>query len=154
MNPAQVKLIGKELQLELSSEQHALYFHGLSMLPFLREGDLVIVRPVSWEDIKRGDIVTYRREDKFPTRRVLFKGPAGLSVRCDGWPEYVDDVQADDVLGRAEARCRDGSWITSSSLEWRLVALQATGRAVVREVFSTLRIIPRTLRRAKRRSLM
>lgn len=150
MNPAQAKLIGKALQLELSSEEHALYFHGLSMLPFLQEGDLVIVRPVAWADIKRGDIVTYRNEDEFPTRRVFTKDATWLSVRCDGWRKYVDDVQADDVLGRAEARCRDGRWITSSSLEWRLATLRAVGRTTARETVLALRDKLRSARRSRK----
>jgi len=148
MNPAQAKLIGKELQLELSSEERALYFHGLSMLPFLQEGDMVTVRPVAWADIKRGDIVTYRNVDKFPTRRVFTKDSTWLSVRCDGWRKFVDDVQADDVLGRAEARCRDGRWITSSSLEWRLAKLRAVGRTQAHKTVLALRDKLRSVRRS------
>ncbi len=127
------RLVGKELQLEHSSEQQALYFHGLSMLPFLQEGDLVVVKPIAWDDIKRGDIITYRNDDKFPTRRVLFKQAAQLSVRCDGWPRYADNVAVEDVLGRAEARCRNGRWITPSNFEWQLAKLRAVGRALARE---------------------
>ena len=103
------------------------------MLPFLREGDLVILKPVAWDDIRCGDIITYRNEDKFPTRRVLFKGAAQLSVRCDSWPDYVDTVDVDDVLGRAEARYRDERCIRPSGFEWRLAKQRAVGRALLRE---------------------
>lgn len=44
------RLVGKELQVKLSSAEHSLYFHGTSMLPFLREGDLVVVRPIAQRD--------------------------------------------------------------------------------------------------------
>ena len=63
--------IAKELQLESSSRLNLVYFHGETMFHFLQEGDELIVQPVDWNDIVPGDIVTYREELKFPTRRVI-----------------------------------------------------------------------------------
>ncbi len=79
-----IRLIGKELQVELSSTENSLYFHGTSMSPFLQEGDLVIVRSVAWKDLRLGDIVTYRHEEKFPTRRIVRIWGDWLTLRCDG----------------------------------------------------------------------
>jgi hypothetical protein len=132
MDPERVKLVGRELQVELSSAEHSLYFHGLSMLPFLREGDLVIVRPIAWDALRRGDIVTYRRGDKFPTRRAFRKHEGRLSLRCDGWIRTEFHTKADDILGRAEARLRDGRWITISDRAWRYATWRAMARATIR----------------------
>lgn len=129
MDAGRARLIGKELQVEVSSAEHSLYFHGTSMLPFLQEGDLVVVRPVAWDDLRRGDIVTYRKDDKFPTRRVFDKRGDRLSLRCDGWKHLKFRARRDDVLGRAEARFRDGQWITPSSSEWQRAKLRALVRA-------------------------
>jgi hypothetical protein len=115
-------LIGKELQVALSSADHSLYFHGKSMLPFLQEGDLVVVRPVGWGNLARGDIVTYRNGKRFPTRRVLAKRVDRLTLCCDGWKHLRFYAHRDDVLGRAEARLRDGRWISMSDPEWRRAA--------------------------------
>ena len=132
MSPDQARLIGRELQIELSSAEHSQYFHGTSMLPFLREGDLVIVRPIAWDKVRRGDIVTYRNGAKFPTRRVFEKHAKLLSLRCDGWVTFADHVGADDILGRAEARFRDGRWITVSDPEWRRATRRSMRRAMAR----------------------
>ena len=128
MEPDRARLIGKELQVHLSSAEHSLYFHGTSMLPFLQEGDLVIVRPIVWDELRRGDILTYRDSDKFPTHRVSNKRADRLSLRCDGRVTRDFHAEPDDVLGRVERRFRDGCWITTTDPEWR----RATRRAMVR----------------------
>lgn len=147
MDPDRARLIGKELQVELSSADHSLYFHGKSMLPFLREGDLVIVRPTAWDDLQRGDIITYRSGDKFPTRRIFEKRADRLSLRCDGWIKFIAHAGPDDILGRAEARFRDGRWITKSNREWQWAMRRAMVRATVR---AWNRALPRRIWPARR----
>lgn len=132
MDIDRAKLIGKELQVELSSPEHSLYFHGLSMLPFLQEGDLVTVRPIAWSELRPGDIVTYRNGDKFPTRRIFRKKSNRLSLRCDGWRKFASEIGPDDILGRVEARFRESIWITPSDPEWRRAARRALAHATVR----------------------
>lgn len=125
MNGDRVRLLAQELQL-LRSRQMEVRFHGLSMLPFLREGDRVVVEPVAWEDIRAGDLITYRDADKFPTRRVVGKGSGRLVLWCDNWPDLRYRVPRDQVLGRAAARERDGAWLGREDHEWHV----ATGRAL------------------------
>ena len=98
------------------------------MTPFLVEGDLVIVEPVLWDDIRVGDVVTYRFEEKFPTRRVaaVNRTAGTLILRGDsipGWPRF--DVRRKDVLGRAAARVRNGRRLERTSLAWRWAAARA-----------------------------
>ena len=126
------RLIAKELQLQSSSKQRTLYFHGESMRPLLVEGDEVVVEPVEWERIRRGDIVTYRYLDRFPTRRVVGKSDAGLQLWCDNWPERRFSAARDEVLGRAVARRRGKSWLAESDLGWKLASLRARVRYALR----------------------
>ncbi len=128
------KLIAQELQIELSSESRTLYFHGESMRPFLGEGDEMVVEPVKWKDIRTGDIVTCRFEDKYPTRRVVWKTRRGLHLWCENWPNRRFYAHRSDLLGRAVARERDGEWITRWDPEWkraRRAALASHRRKVV-----------------------
>jgi hypothetical protein len=113
------RLVAKELQLALSSEARTLYFHGESMRPFLGEGDEVVVTPARWEDIRVGDIITYRSTDKFPTRRVIKRYADQLHLWCENWPDRHFYATRGDVLGKAVARKRDGEWITHRDSEWR-----------------------------------
>ena len=112
-------MIAGELQLELSSRSRTLHFHGESMRPFLGEGDEVVVDPVAFEDIRIGDVITYRFEEKFPTRRVVRKGKSGFHLWCRNWPNRRFWAPKDDVLGRAVARRREGVWITHQDAEWK-----------------------------------
>lgn len=138
-NVVGAELAAQELRLRRCTEMDPVYFHGETMRPFLAEGDHVVVRPVSWCDIQVGDVITYRFEDKFPTRRVVEINAEGdrLILRGDsipGRPDYV--VDRADVLGRAEVRLRDGIKVTRASDEWRratrrALTLERTARAVV-----------------------
>jgi len=119
------RLVAKELQLTHSSETRTLYFHGESMRPFLIEGDGVVVEPVVWDDIRVGDLVTYRVQDKFPTRRVVGRSLQGLHLWCENWPERRFWAARDDVLGRAVARQRGSVWTTSEHAEWRVARRKA-----------------------------
>lgn len=118
-------LAAKELQVEYSSESRPLYFHGESMRPFLQEGDEVIVAPVSWGEIRPGDIVTYRYDDKFPTRRVVKKTSRYLNLWCENWPRRRFRAAREEVLGRGVARRRDGRWLRCTDPAWRSASRRA-----------------------------
>jgi hypothetical protein len=122
------RLIAKELQLEKSSRERTLYFHGESMRPLLIEGDLVVVEPVEWDDIRPGDIVTYRYLERFPTRRVMRKSKDALYLWCDNWPDRHYSCTRSDVLGRAVARSRDGAWLHATDRDWRVRRARARVR--------------------------
>jgi hypothetical protein len=120
------RLAALEIQLAHSHRRLA-YFHGLTMRPVLQEGDEVETEPVSWQAVRTGDVVTYRFEDKFPTRRVIVvdRERRRFVIMGDSIPgrrEYL--VPFDDVLARVVRRRRDGRWLDVSSMPWRLQALR------------------------------
>ena len=124
--PSDPTLLAKELQLELSSRGRRLYFHGESMRPFLVEGDEVMVEPIAFDDIRIGDVVTYRFRDRFPTRRVVRKHDRGLDLWCENWPGRRFVCAREDVLGRAVARGRGGVWVERGGHEWEAARRKAT----------------------------
>jgi len=128
MNRTGARRIAKELQLIRSRAMQSVRFHGLSMYPFLQEGDLVVVEPVDWGEIRRGDVVTYRLVDKYPTRRVVRKGAEHLELWCENWPANHFHALRDDVLGRAAARERSGRWLHRQDEEWQRAAREALRR--------------------------
>src|SRR5687768_14748632 len=114
MQSSRVLEIARDIQLLDSAHLGPVYFHGETMHPFLCEGDLLIVEPVAWDDIRPGDIVTYRDQHKYPTRRVLSvnRRKNVLHIRCDNIPHWDDlIVPREDVLGKVTARQRNGIWI-------------------------------------------
>jgi hypothetical protein len=119
-----------ELQLA-ASDRHLAYFHGRTMLPLLREGDEVRTEPIDWTQVRTGDVVTYRFEDKFPTRRVIVvdRPRRRFIIMGDSIPGRRDYlVPFDDVLARVTGRRREGQWLLRTSLTWRLRTLQVVAR--------------------------
>jgi hypothetical protein len=81
--------------------------------------------------VRVGDVVTYRFEDKFPTRRVMVvdRGARQLVVMGDSIPEgreYLVDF--DDVIARVTRRRRDGEWLATTDWRWRFQTLRMRAR--------------------------
>jgi hypothetical protein len=128
------RLAAMEAQLA-RSDRHLAYFHGRTMLPLLQEGDHVHTEPVSWRDVRIGDVVTYRFEDKFPTRRIVAidRERRTFIIMGDSIPgrrEY--HVPFDDVIARVVRRRREGVWLTTSSIRWRLRTAQVLANDYLR----------------------
>lgn len=135
MEDKKITRAAKELRLQKSSLLGPVYFHGNSMLPFLADGDELISVPVVWGEIKTGDIVTYRLEDKFPTCRVMRKLPDRLILKADAWPELIE-VEAGDVLGRVTERRRGGKALGAGDITW----IMSSGYVVWRFRINKLRV--------------
>ncbi len=67
---------------------------GVSMLPSLRPGDVVITRPVSPQQVRVGDIISYRLGDSVVLHRViaLEQNQGQLQVITRGDANNVNDV--------------------------------------------------------------
>lgn len=118
-NRMEIKRVAKEMQFQHSETMGSLYFHGKSMLPFLREADEVTVFPVSWEDISKGDIITYQDRNKFPTYRVYKKKDKELILKADNWYAFFE-VSKENVLGKVAKRKRGAREISCDDLFWRM----------------------------------
>ncbi|HEY1372594.1 MAG TPA: S24/S26 family peptidase [Candidatus Binatia bacterium] len=135
MDRSKALLVAKGLQVQHSALNRTLYFHGESMLPFLREGDEIVVEPVAWAEIRIGDIITYRFDDKYPTRRVVRRLSESLELWCDNWPDRRFRAEQSAVVGRVVARRRDGRWIGRDEAAWRRNGRRALLRFYVRAAF-------------------
>lgn len=117
MKAGQALDAARELQLVADTSTDVI-FHGLSMDPLLFEGDIVVVEPVQYGDIKIGDILTYRHLDRYPTRRVVAIQVNKVVLWCDAWPDQIFSAVPDDVLGRAVARIRNDHRLNANDREW------------------------------------
>lgn len=110
----------KELYLLESNGRSQIEFHGLTMQPFLQDGDQLTISPVQWDEIRAGDIITYRYKDKYPTYRVLSKEPSLLLMMADNWPNYRAEIRPDEVIGRVIQLKRGDSLLSNKMLAWRI----------------------------------
>ena len=86
--------------------------HGLSMTPFIRDGDLLTIAPVDAAELEIGDVALYRtRRDRVVAHRVVGRTAEGgellLETRGDARLASDGPVPAEGVLGRA-VRVRRG----------------------------------------------
>jgi signal peptidase I len=82
---------------------------GLSMLPSLWPGDILIIHSKTYEQVSRGDIVLYARGREFFVHRIIGKSSDSqyLITQGDGLPKPDPPVSRQDLLGRVSAieRC-------------------------------------------------
>lgn len=124
MNREIAESLAKEAQL-LQASRTDVMFHGLSMDPLLQEGDRVRVEPVIAEKIDVGDIITYRHEDKFPTRRVVELKGDYVILCCDNWPRVYFHSPVIEILGRVNERARGNDILDRHSKQWKRRARRA-----------------------------
>ena len=77
--------------------------YGASMYPFIKNGDIVEVRPVHASAIRRGDVILCRRpDDRLLVHRVVrVRREAGrLVTQGDAVPDADETICFEDVLGR------------------------------------------------------
>jgi hypothetical protein len=53
-------------------EKVRMNLYGYCMSPFIRHGEDVTISPVKYEDLRCGDIIVYRNEDRFKIHRFLW----------------------------------------------------------------------------------
>jgi hypothetical protein len=118
-----------QIARELLIANSRVEFHGPTMRPFLRDGDLLEIRPIAPHALRRGDIVTLRVNDRMPTGRVARLANGGAVVIADAWPDFHLVVDHPSVIGKVVRRERDGHAIDCRSVTWRV----HTALALLRE---------------------
>jgi hypothetical protein len=90
-----------------------LQVHGESMLPTLWPGDVVEIESCSLEDLRPGEIVLARRDDRLVLHRLVAPStPNGFLLRGDSVPGPDPLFPSEALLGRLVRRAdrgRDGS---------------------------------------------
>lgn len=78
---------------------------GTSMYPYLKVGDKVLVKHISPEELKFGDIVTYRINNGFYSHRFIYKlkkrgSVSGIITKGDNAPDFDSPIMPSQILGR------------------------------------------------------
>lgn len=111
---------------------------GTSMIPFVRDGDIVTIAPLTGQPPRLGEVVAFCRQVWGPrpvVHRVVGKDPAGLVIQGDGNGCEPEIVALEDVLGRLVKLERNGrsihlglgperrvlAWLSRSRLIWKWV---------------------------------
>jgi len=101
---------------------------GRSMLPLIRNRDVLTARPVSVGTLRVGDIVLHRiGRDRLVAHRIVrlghTNGKAMLTTRGDASLAPGDQVSAEQVLGHVVALRRGGRSVWLDRGAWRLAGV-------------------------------
>lgn len=90
----------------------SLRVHGTSMLPWVRPGDIALIRLISSENVRCGDVVLFRREEHLLVHRIVEKrgsiDAAELFSKGDAHPASDGVVGEQELLGRVVRIYRGG----------------------------------------------
>lgn len=90
----------------------SLRVHGTSMQPWVRPKDIAMIRQISMENVRCGDVVLFRRENHLFVHRIVEKRGSlnsfQLLSKGDAHPTSDGVVHQQELLGRVIRICRDG----------------------------------------------
>ncbi len=98
---------------------------GKSMVPFLLEGDIVVVKASTADDVSIGRIVLGRYKGNYILHRVVGTSREGVRLAGDGNLSLVEELDWEDVgavviqafRGNKEIPC-DTAWIRAKGMMW------------------------------------
>jgi len=100
--------------LLLRSGSFRFHVAGWSMSPALRRGDQLTIAPVSWEQLRVGDLLLYHHRGRLVCHRLVAfdgTGPARrIITKGDATADYDPPLQPDQVLGKVVHVRRSGWW--------------------------------------------
>jgi hypothetical protein len=84
---------------------------GISMYPFVRTGDTLLIEPKNMNELRIGDIIFIRRAaDHYVAHRLVKKINATILItKGDNLPYIDEPVPVDQVFGRVVSVERNGS---------------------------------------------
>ncbi len=142
-----------ELTKEVLSRGGSFCFRarGFSMVPFIRDGEILTIEPVKASALDMGDIAFYRAiGDRLVAHRVVGRevldGREILTMRGDTPSGSYDRVLAEQVLGRVVGVHRGEKLIRLDRGFQRLMArLLVRGSSVSSLIFQPVRTVKKTL---------
>lgn len=95
---------------------------GGSMIPLLRQDkDTVTIHAVSGDDqIRRYDVVLYRREDQFVLHRIVWEDKDGYVILGDNTYRMEREIGRDSILGRMTEFSRAGKGHSVKELPYKI----------------------------------
>ncbi len=107
---------------------------GRSMLPLIRDGEMLHVQRTNAAQLKVGDIVLFRQDSKFKAHRIIRKRKDEFVTRGDAGLEPDGAIQGEAIVGKVVAKecVQSGRTVSLEGLKARysFVARRVRARAV------------------------
>ncbi|MGB9521377.1 MAG: signal peptidase I [Anaerolineales bacterium] len=94
---------------------------GKSMLPYLIDGDKVLIQGEDFENLKCGDIITYRINNEYFTHRIIKKLDTTLLTKGDHL--YLPDnyIDINSIIGKVIAIDKKNKLIDLNQKKYRII---------------------------------
>ena len=119
-----------KLSTEILSRDSCVRFRALggSMYPFIRNNDVVVIKPVDGSKVRLGDVLFCRTSQGGLVAHRLIKkygrnGNAELVTKGDSLPNVDNPVFLEDVLGKVVAIESEKRRTNLDNAQWRLLNL-------------------------------
>ncbi|HJX34806.1 MAG TPA: signal peptidase I, partial [Desulfatiglandales bacterium] len=85
---------------------------GNSMYPLLRDNDLVVVKKISPEILRKGNIIVYRgKNGQHTVHRLVKKEKGGIFyLKGDGYNLSPESINRDSIIGKAIGLVRENRY--------------------------------------------
>jgi signal peptidase I len=123
-----------DLSREVLKRGDAIRFkaHGPSMLPLIRDGDLLTIKPLEMKDINLGDVVFYQTAgEKCVVHRVVKMNIRDdqciLIMKGDASPGSMEEIGEDRLLGKVVQLHRNERCINLNHNVWWILSRHLPG---------------------------
>ena len=101
-------------EASLEQDNKLLYFYtaGFSMWPFIRQGQRLVIKKTSVEDLAAGDVILYRLNSQLVCHRLIKKVNGKIFVRGDNSVLGHEVLTKEAILGKAIASIENGKIIS------------------------------------------
>lgn len=120
---------------------------GNSMNPTLTDGDQILVKTVSLQDLRLGDIIVYKNKDQLIAHRFLYRNfrkdnIAEIIAKADNSSERDSPSSSDCLLGKVVEINRRGKPLNLENNFWRIVSyLIGVVSLLEMVIFETIRAV-------------
>lgn len=91
----------KKLLEDLLTEHNVrVTLRGMSMFPMLMKGDIVVVAPVGYDQLRKGDIVVFESDSILVAHRLIRKKNGSVLTRGDGNRKYDGSIPFEKIKGK------------------------------------------------------
>lgn len=119
----------KVLETELSKKGFfTLRLLGTSMGPFVRNGDIAVIKKVALQNIRVGDVLLYHIGNDYFAHRVFKrcgsdskKAPKSFALKADAVNGIDKNVSFEEVIGKVVSLRRGNYKCDLQSGKWRLI---------------------------------
>ena len=94
---------------------------GDSMYPFLRDEDLVVIKKISFDKLKKGNVLVFKgRRGEYIIHRLVKKAKGGFCyLQGDGYNLSAEPIEENALIGKAIGIIRGGSFVRFNRFnEW------------------------------------